>query len=86
MVSMVWSVVVVFESKFARFRVFLGTNQQIQVRFSSSRIFFKDSNFWCVSKFNHMQRDCTCACVLACLCPENSISNVVVSLTIHLDI
>ena len=30
-----------------------------------------------------MQRDCTCACAVACLHPNNSISNVVVSLTIH---
>ena len=35
------------------------------------------------SKFNHMQRDCTCACAVACLHPHNSISTVVVSLTIH---
>ena len=35
------------------------------------------------SMFNHMQRDCTCACAVACLHPHNSISNVVVSLTIH---
>ena len=32
-----------------------------------------------------MQRDCTCACAVACLHPHNSISNVVVSLTIHDD-
>ena len=30
-----------------------------------------------------MQRDCTCACAVASLHPRNSISNVVVSLTIH---
>ena len=35
------------------------------------------------SKFNHTQCGCTCACAVACLCPHNSISNVVVSLTIH---
>ena len=34
------------------------------------------------SKFNHTQRDCTCACVVACLHQHNSISNVS-SLTIH---
>ena len=36
--------------------------------------------FLVCSKFNHMQRDCTCACALACLHPHNSISNVVMSL------
>ena len=30
-----------------------------------------------------MQRDSTCACAVACLHPHNSITNVVVSLTIH---
>ena len=35
------------------------------------------------SKFKHMQRDCTCACPVACLYSHNSISNVMVSLTIH---
>ena len=32
-----------------------------------------------------MQRDCTCACAVARLRPHNSISNVVVSVTIHDD-
>ena len=35
------------------------------------------------SKFSHVQRDCTCACAVACLCPHCSISNVVASVTIH---
>ena len=35
------------------------------------------------SKFNHTQCGRTCACAVACLHPHNSISNVVVSLTIH---
>ena len=39
--------------------------------------------FFGVFGFNHMQRDCTCACAVACLQPHNSISNVVVSLMIH---
>ena len=29
------------------------------------------------SRFDHMQRDCTCACAMACLHPHNSISDVV---------
>ena len=32
-----------------------------------------------------MQRDCTCACAVACLHPHSSISNVVASVTIHDD-
>ena len=46
-------------------------------------IFFERFEFLVCSKFNHMQRDCTCACAVACLHPHNSVSNVVVSLTIH---
>ena len=33
--------------------------------------------------FNHTQCGRSCACAVACLHPHNSISNVVVSLTIH---
>ena len=44
--------------------------------------FFARFKFLVCSKFNHMQRDCTCACAVACLHPHNSISNVVVSVTI----
>ena len=33
------------------------------------------------SKFNHTQCGRTCACAVACFCPDNSISNVVVSVT-----
>ena len=35
------------------------------------------------SKFNHKQCCRTCACAVACLCPHNSISIVVASLSIH---
>ena len=48
-------------------------------------IFFEGFEFLVCSKFNHMQRDCTCACAVACLHPRNSMSNVVVSLMIHYD-
>ena len=34
--------------------------------------------------FNHTQCGRTCACAVACLCPHNSISNVVVSLNIYI--
>ena len=56
-------------------------------------IFFERFEFLVCSKFIHMQRDCTCACAVVCDCtcacavaclhPHNSISNVVVSVTIH---
>ena len=32
---------------------------------------------------NHMQCDCTCACAVACLHPDNSVSNAAASVTIH---
>ena len=37
------------------------------------------------SKFNRTPCGLSCACAVACLCPHNSISNVVASLTIHDD-
>ena len=37
------------------------------------------------SKFNHTPCGRSCACAVACLHPHNSISNVVVSVTIHDD-
>ena len=30
--------------------------------------FFERSEFLVCSKFNHMQRNCPCACAVACLC------------------
>ena len=63
---------------------FLGINQPIRIRLPSLRDFFlNDSKFLVCSKFNHTQCGRTCACAVACLHPHNSISNVVVSLTIH---
>ena len=41
------------------------------------------NDFLVCSKFNHMQRDCPCACAVACFCPHNSIWNVVASVRIH---
>ena len=46
-------------------------------------IFLERFEFLVCSKFNHMQRDCTCACAVACLQSHNTISNVVGSLMIH---
>ena len=44
--------------------------------------FFERFEFLVCSKFNHTQCGCKCVCAVACLCPHNSISNVVVSVTI----
>ena len=74
-------------------QVYVATNAEISFFFELFRrfdfdcrrrgiFFLNDSSFWC-SKFNYMQRDCTCACDLACLHLHNSISNVAVSVTIH---
>ena len=63
-----------------------GMNYQIRIRFSSSRklYFVNDSNFSCVqSSITHSGR--SCACAVACVCPQNSNWNVVVSVTIHDD-
>ena len=61
----------------------LGINEQIRIRFSSSRIFFlNDSNFCCV-QCSITHSGCTCACAVTCLHPHNSIPNVVVCVTIH---
>ena len=59
---------------------------QIRIRFLLLRIFFlNDSNIWCVQSYIS-QCGRTCACAVACLCPHNSITNVVVFVTIHDDI
>ena len=50
----------------------------LQNQFERIREIFERFEFLVCSKFNHMQRDCTCACSVACLHPHNSISNVVV--------
>ena len=47
--------------------------------------FFEGFEFLVFSKFNHTQCGRTCACAVACLCPLNSISNVVASMMIHDD-
>ena len=62
-----------------------GINLQIRIRCSSLRTFFFEGfEFLVCSKFNHTQCGRTCACVVACLHPHNSISNVVASV-IHDD-
>ena len=64
-------------------RVF-GLDCQIRIRFCvAAEMFFERFDFLVCSKFNDTQCGRTCACAVACLCPYNSISNVVVSVTIH---
>ena len=71
-------------NKFERFRGFLELINRFEFEFCRCvNYFLKDSNFLVCSKFNHTQCGRTCACAVACLCPHNSNSNVVVSLTIH---
>ena len=71
-------------NKFERFRGVLELNNRFEFEFCRCvNYFLKDSNFLVCSKFNHTQCGRTCACAVACLSPHNSISNVVVSLTIH---
>ena len=42
--------------------------------FVVANFFFERFDFLVCSKFNRMQRDCTCACAVASLHPHNSIS------------
>ena len=72
-------------NNFERFRLLWELISRFEDFRRRGKIFLSDSNFLVCSKFNHMQRDCTCACAVACLHPHNSISNVVASVTIHDD-
>ena len=67
----------------ANFGWFRELISRFEFEFRRCENFFERFEFLMRSKFNHMQQDCTCACAVACLHPHNSISNVVVSLTIH---
>ena len=68
---------------FERFRGFSELFSRFEFEFCRRDFFFERFEYLVCSKFNHVQRDCTCACAVACLHPHNSFSNVVVSLTIH---
>ena len=73
-------------NQFERFRGFLELISRFEFDFRRRGIFFlNDSNFLVCSKFNHTQCGRACACAVASLCPQNSNSNVVVSVTIHDD-
>ena len=64
---------------------FLELIGRFEFDFRRRGFFLERFEFLVCSMFNHMQRDCACACAVACLHPHNSISNVAVSLTFHDD-
>ena len=67
-------------NQFERFRGFLELISRFEFDFLRENYCLNDSNFWCVrSSTTHSGR--SCACAVACLCPHNSIPNVVVSVT-----
>ena len=73
-------------NQFERFRFFFfGIISRFDFDFRRRGIFLKDSNFWCVRCSITHNVGCKCECAVACLHPHNSISNVVVSLTIYDD-
>ena len=61
------------ENNFERFRDFLELRSRFEFEFLALRIFSERFEFLVFAKFNYMQRDCTCACAVACLHPHNSI-------------
>ena len=74
------------ENKFERFWWVLELISRFEFDFRRCGIYFlNDSKFLVCSKFNQTQCGRTCACAAACLHPRNSISNVVVSVTMHDD-
>ena len=70
------------ENKFERFRGFSELISRFEFEFRCcGNCFLEGFEFLVCSKFNHTQCGRTCACAVVCLCPHNSISNVVVSET-----
>ena len=68
-------------NQFERFRGLLGLISRFEFDFLRREFFFERFEFLVWSMFNHKQCGCPCACAVACLHPDNSISNVVVSVT-----
>ena len=60
------------QNQFERFREFLEFFRRFEFEFCRCEFFFLGFEFLV----------CSCECAVACLCPRNSISNVVASLTI----
>ena len=69
---------------FGGFRNQLADSNSIFV--AAEIIVFERFELLVCSKFNHTQCGRTCACAVACLCPHNYISNVVVSVTTCINI
>ena len=61
-------------NKFERFRGFLELISRFEFEFCRRENYFFEGFEFLV---------CSCECAVACLCPRNSILNVVVSLTVH---
>ena len=73
-------------NQFERFRVFLELISRFEFDFRRcGNFFFERFDFLVCSKFDHTQCGRTCVCAVARLHPHNSISNVVVSVTIYDD-
>ena len=71
-------------NQFERFRGFLELTSRFEFDFCRcGNYLFERFEFLVCSKFNHTQCGRTRACAVACLCPHNSITNFVVSLTTH---
>ena len=81
-ISRTWSYYAA-ENKFERFQGGLELISRFEFEFRRCGNFFEGFEFLVCSKFNHTQCGHPCACAAACLHPHNSISNVVVPLTIH---
>ena len=64
---------------------FLELTSRVEFEFRRCGFFFERFEFLVCSRFNHTQCGRTCACAVACLCPRNSITNVLVLVTIHDD-
>ena len=79
-----WSNYHAAEKWFERFRFFFWNYlPDASSIFVVANNIFERFEFSECSKFKHMQRDCACACAVACLHQHISMSNVVVCLTIH---
>ena len=78
------------QNEFERFLGFWNQLADSSSNFVAAKIIFlNDSNFCCVQSSIHTPCGCPCgcpcACAVACLHPHNSISNVMVFVTIHGD-
>ena len=73
------------ETNLNDFGFFLELIGRFEFDFRRCGHFWKDSKFWCVQSSITCNEAVHVHVLWACLCPHNSISNVVVSVTIHDD-